>query len=161
MSELSGEDALVAQLARSAVTQTAPEELPLFRPTSEAYFDDPTSLEQRGPDDQMLGFGVEAAAVLITPIALKVARDVVNFIVEQVRGHAREAGKDAIDSIADRVLKKDGDEAEPVAPAEIELSDEELEEVRALALEKAKLLKLPPDKAQLLADSLVGSLATA
>jgi hypothetical protein len=42
-----------------------------------------------------------------------------------------------------------------------ELTDEQLEEVRKLAIEKAKQLKLPKDKAELLADSLVGSLATA
>jgi len=42
-----------------------------------------------------------------------------------------------------------------------DLTEEQLEQVRALALEKAQQLKLAPDKAELLADSLVGSLATA
>ena len=40
------------------------------------------------------------------------------------------------------------------------LSGEELARVRALALEKAEQLRLPPDKAGLLADAIVGGLAT-
>jgi hypothetical protein len=165
MSELSLEDALVAQLARSAVTEAAPEELPLFRPTSEAYFDDPAALEQDRPNDEMLGFGVEAVLILVTPIALRVARDVLNFVVDEIKGHTREAGSDVIDKLAGRLLRRDGKRPETAAeaaePDELELTHDQLEQVRTLALEKAQLLKLPRDKAQLLADSLVGSLATA
>ena len=167
------DDALVAQLARDAVGKTAPEELPLFRATSEAYFRDPSSVEKGdGSGDEMLGFGVDAALVLITPVALSVARDVLNFVVAQVRAKAREHGTEAVDKLTDRILKR-GDDKKPAAPAAAsppeaaaapaapELSDDQLEQVRALAIEKAKLLKLPDDKAHLLADSLVGSLATA
>ena len=55
------------------------------------------------------------------------------------------------------------EEPEPAAPAPaaLDLTDEQLEQVRELALDKARLLKLPEAKAELLADSLVGSLATA
>ena len=159
------EDALVAELARSAVAQTAPEELPLFRATSTAYFEDPGSLERTDSRDEMLGFGVDAAVVLVTPVALTVARDVLNFVAEQVRAQAREHGKEAIAGFADRLLKR-GAEAEAAGAArpageEPELTDEQLEQVRALALQKAQQLRLAPDKAKLLADSLVGSLATA
>ena len=178
------DDALVAQLARDAVGKTAPEELPviradaldeMIRATSEAYFRDPSSVEKgNGSGDEMLGFGVDAALVLITPVALSVARDVLNFVVAQVRAKAREHGTEAVDKLTDRILKRgDGEkkpaepaaakppETAPAAPAAGELTDEQLEQVRALAIEKAKQLKLPDDKAQLLADSLVGSLATA
>ena len=168
------DDALVASLARTAVAQAAPEELPLFRATSQAYFDDPEALKRQGSGDQMLGFGVEAALVLVTPVALSVARDVLNFVVEQVRGQAREHGKDLIDRLADRLVNRDGKAAAPAEPPPAQaatesppepepagLTDEQLEQVRALALEKAGQLKLSPEKAALLADSLVGSLATA
>jgi hypothetical protein len=158
------DDALVAQLARSAVSQTAPEELPLFRATSQAYFEDPTALERQKSGDEMLGFGVEAAVVLVTPVALDVARDVLNFVVEQVRIQARVHGQEAIERFTDRLLKHTSDDdEEPAASAgePPDLTEEQLEQVRALALEKAQQLKLAPDKAELLADSLVGSLATA
>ena len=174
MSEPAVEDALVAQLARSAVSQAAPEELPLFRATSEAYFEDPESLERTGSRDEMLGFGVDAALVLVTPVALAVARDVLHFVVAQIRTQASEHGKDAFDRLADRMLGRGSEpgsgaatespaptEAGPAEPEPSELTDEQLEQVRELALEKAKQLKLAPDKAELLADSLVGSLASA
>jgi hypothetical protein len=163
VSEPAVDDALVAQLARSALAQAAPEELPLFRATSEAYFEDPESLGRTGSGDDMLGFGVDAALVLMTPVALTVARDVLNFVVAQVRVQADEHGKEAFDRLADRLLRRGESAARPATaePGPPELTDEQLEQVRALALEKAVQLKLAPDKAELLADSLVGSLATA
>jgi len=155
------EHARVAALARACVERAAPEELPLFRATCEAYLDDPASLERRrGGKDEMLGFGVEAAAVLVTPVALSVAKDVLVFLADQVRRVARSEGEEAVDRLVDRVSGGDSNEtAAPPAPPQ--LTDEQLEQVRAVALEKALLLKLPDAKAQLLADSLVGSLATA
>lgn len=152
-------DDLVAELARATVARAAPEELPLFAPMSEAYLADPKSLDPGKSRDDMLGFGVEAAAMLVTPIALQVARDVLGFLREQLRERAREQGEGAIDRIVARLVgkKDDATAGEPVP----ELTDEQLEQVRALAFEKARSLKLSDSRAELLADSLVGSLATA
>lgn len=166
MSEPAVDDALVAELARSTVARVAPEELPLFRATSEAYFENPKALEGREAGDEMLGFGVDAALILVTPVALAVSRDVLNFIVAQVREKAREHGAEAIDRLFDRLLKRKEKPAAaaptpaPAQPEPPDLTEEQLEEVRTLALEKARQLKLAPDKAELLADALVGSLAT-
>jgi hypothetical protein len=159
------DDARVTALARAAVERAAPEELPLFRATSEAYLRDPAALERQraGGKDDMLGFGAEAAMVLVTPVALSVASDVLRFVGEQIRRVARKEGEGAVDALVDRVAGRDEEAAAaaPAEPAPLELTDEQLEQVRAVALEKAKLLKLPDAKAELLADSLVGSLATA
>jgi hypothetical protein len=152
-------DALVAALARATVEKAAPEELPLFRATSEAYFKDPQALERSGGKDEMLGFGVDAAMVLMTPIVLQVAKDVIGFLGEQLRERAREQGEGAIDRVIARLVNRNGGEgkAEPVE----ELTDEQLEQVRALAIKKGRALKLSDERATLLADSLVGSLALA
>jgi len=152
-------DALVAALARAAVEKAAPEELPLFRATSEAYFENPQALEQKGGKDEMLGFGVDAALLLVTPVALQVARDVIGFLGEQLRERAREQGEGAIDRVIARLVNRNGGDgdAEPVE----ELTDEQLEQVRALAIKKGRALKLSDERATLLADSLVGSLALA
>lgn len=167
------DDALVVALARATVERAAPEELVLFPAASEAYLDgrDP-SKATRG--DPMLGFGIETAVVLLTPVALTVAKDVLGFLRAQLKKRAEEHGDEAIDWLIDRLLRRNGKDpaaagvAPPTAPSthatepnELELTDEQLEQVRQLALEKAQQLKLPDAKAKLLADSLVGSLATA
>lgn len=152
-------DDLVAELARATVERAAPEELPLFDPISEAYFADPQSLDGGKRRDEMLGFGVDAAVVLVTPVALQVARDVLGFLHEQLRARAREQGEGAIDRLIARIVgRKDEAPADEPVP---ELTDAQLEQVRALAVEKARSLKLSEERAALLADSLVGSLATA
>ena len=164
MSARSDDDALVAALARASVERAAPEELPLFRATSEAYFDDPSALERPQSRDDMLGFGVDAAVMLVTPVALAVAkrRDRVHRNAparaggEGRRGSDRPRPRPA--APARRRACRDSGGARP-QPAE--LTDEQLEQVRTLALEKAKQLKLSDAKAELLAESLVGSLATA
>ena len=174
------DDALVVALARATVERAAPEELVIFPAASEAYLQgqDP-SKATRG--DPMLGFGVDAAVVLLAPVALTVAKEVLGFLRVQLKKHAEERGDDAVDWLIHRLFSPKDEEPSGTAPADaaasvpapadasaavgpaddIELTDEELEQVRALALEKAKQLKLPDAKAQLLADSLVGSLATA
>jgi hypothetical protein len=153
------EDEAAAALARRAVAETAPEELPLFRATSQAYFDDPErALSARGGRDEMLGFGVEAAVVLVTPVALDVAKTVVAFVVARVRAIVeREAGA-VIDRTAEGVLARFRGGGEPAGEAAPELSKQQLAEVRQLAYERALALDLPDAKAGLLADALVGSL---
>jgi hypothetical protein len=167
MSGTAVDDALVADLARLAVERTAPEELPLFRPTSEAFFEDPDAVPRRGGRDELLGFGVEAAVVLVTPVALSVARDVARFVADQLRSRLAQEGEGAVQRALDRVFKRDAKPDAADAPAAAaaaaatpELTDEELERVRAIALEKAQQLRLPPDRAGLLADAIVGGLAT-
>jgi hypothetical protein len=160
------DDELAVALARSAVERAAPEEMVIFPAASEAFLegDDP-SKKTRG--DPMLGFGVEAAVVLVTPVALTVAKDVLGYLREQLKKQADEHGDDAFDWLVRKIFRRGDDkdakkdETPAVAAEPPELTDEQLEEVRKLAIEKAKQLKLPKDKAELLADSLVGSLATA
>ena len=153
---------LVTELARHLVQEAAPEELPLFRATSEAYFKDPAKTLARSQDkDEMLGFGAEAVVVLLTPVALEVAKSVVAWVAARVRSAAeREAGGMIDDAVGGLFRRLRGSRAEP-EPAAPELSDEELAEVRRVAFEKARQLDLPKAKAELLADSVVGSLATA
>ncbi len=163
MSGTGQDDARVLALARAGVERAAPEELPLFGPTSEAFLEDPASLGRQRGGDQVLGFGVETALVLVTPAALSVARDVVTFVANQVRARLASEGEGAVQRTLDRIFggdKAPADTATPAEPPPPELSDEQLERVHALALEKARLLRLSDAKAELLADSIVGSLAT-
>jgi hypothetical protein len=154
------EDAVAADLARRAIAQAAPEELPLFRATSKAYFDDPEkTLAERGGRDEMLGFGVEAAVFILTPVALDVAKSVVAFVVAHVRTAAERHAGSAIDGAVERVFARfAGDEATEQYERP-KLTPEQLDEVRRVAHDRARALDLPEAKAALLADALVGGLA--
>ena len=160
------DDELAVALARSAVERAAPEELVIFPAASEAFLegDDPS---KRTRGDPMLGFGVESAVVLLTPVALTVAKDVLGFLREQLKKQADEHGDDAFDWLVRKIFRRGDDkdakkdEAPAVAAEPAELTDEQLDEVRRFAIEKAKQLKLPKDKAELLADAHVGPHAPA
>jgi hypothetical protein len=152
-------DDVVVEVARELVARTAPQELPLFRATSAAYLDDPQKvLHPKAGKDDVLGFGVDAAILFVTPAALEVAKTVVSFLFNQVKGALE---KETSDAIAKRVhgLFHPGDDAAVSQPPG--LTHEQLEQVHDLALEKARELDLPEDKAGLLADAVVGSLAVA
>ena len=143
MSARSADDALVAALARASVERVAPEELPLFRATSQAYFDDPSALERRESRDEMLGFGVDAAVMLVTPVALAVARDVIQFVADAAARAAREGrrGRDRPRPRPAAPTRRRAAATGGRAAATAELTDEQLEQVRTLALEKAKQLQ--------------------
>src|SRR5574340_1468758 len=82
---------LIATIARDLVAQTAPQELPLFQATSEAYFKNPNKLLKGQSDkDEMLGFGV--VEVVSTVMASPIIINIVNEVVQLIMGGAKEAG---------------------------------------------------------------------
>jgi hypothetical protein len=155
------DDALVRDLARKAVRRTAPEELPLFRPASERYFADPgEALRRRRREQEVLGFGSEAVIVLLTPVALTIATDVLKDLAAQLARSAGARGAVAIRGALRRLFRLDPVD-ESGADVEIPpITREQLARVRQSAVKRARALDLPEAKANLLADALVGDLLT-
>ena len=154
------DDQLIADLARDVIAQTAPQEVPLFRANSEAYFKDPQkALQRQGGKDEMLGFGDGAMITFLTPIALTVMTEVVKFLVEEVKKSAKTEGAGVVNEAVKSLFKKFHSKDDKAKKNEVPpLTPEQLMHVRKLALEKAHQLKLSNDKATLLTDSIVGSL---
>jgi hypothetical protein len=155
------DDPLLADVAREVVAGAAPEELPLYRAASEAYLEDPErALEQRSPRDETLGFGADVALTLLTPIALAVTTDVLRFLRAELTKQAKEEGSQAVGELVRRLFKKfrapAEQKGEPVPPP---LTEAQLDQVRALAYEKAIQLRLSEERADLLADAVAGGLA--
>ena len=80
------DNSLVADVARQVVAQIAPDELPLFRATSEAYFRDPRRAA-RGTSggDSLLGWGEGLDPAYLTPIVLPVVGLALSFVIDQSR----------------------------------------------------------------------------
>lgn len=145
----------VAGIARDLIAQTAPQELPLFQATSEAYFENPSKmLKGQTGKEEMLGFGLETvSAVLLSPIVLTIVDEVVKVITDKIA----DAG------IIRKLLKKLGlvKEKEKKVALPLSLTHEQMQKVHELTVEKALQFKLSKSQAQLLADSLIGRLALA
>lgn len=78
--ELAGvdEDALVEQLTRATIQDVAPEEVDVFEKDAAGWLAG-THVRGRAEDD-MVGFGVETAAVLLTPYVIAAAKAAVRYV---------------------------------------------------------------------------------
>lgn len=156
MAELSQQELAVEALARQAVAQVSPAELPLFRATAVRYREDPRgTLAPRPAASDALGFGAEAAVVLITPFALDLAKRILTTISDKL-------GEAAADSLAGRITAwfsaKGGHP--PGAPEPEPLTAGQLALIAEATRTEAAALDLPADEQERLADAVVASLAT-
>ena len=164
LDDASSEQDLTVLVARDAVAKMAPQELPLFKANSDAYFTDrDRALSDARSSDDMLGFGAGVAIAFLTPYALDVVRDVLQFFADEIKGTVRAEGKGVFAALLRRFRHKDAppktadvpvEDEEPIRP-----SQEELIRLREVAIEKAAALGLSEKNQELLADSIVGSLA--
>lgn len=155
-------DPAIAEVARDLVAQLAPQELPVFRANSQAYFTDPErALKSRAPKDDMLGFGAGEAVTFMTPVVLAVVTDVFGFLAAEIKKSIASEGAAAASDLIRRVFKKFRGREPEAADTAPPLRAEQIAQVRRLAFEKARQLKLSEPQAGLLADSLVGSLVSA
>jgi hypothetical protein len=150
------ENELVAELARLALEQAAPEELVLFQETAEDYFRDPRAVLDPGGRDEPLGFGLELA--MLTPYVLAVATPVIRFLASTVADAAGEEVKPLVARIVRRLFRRPDPASEATEPAPPPLSTDQARQVREIAYRRAKGLGLDEDRAVLLADSVVGGL---
>jgi hypothetical protein len=149
-------DQLIKKIAHDVMERVAPEELPTFTGTAEAYFENPKRVLGTHKED-MLGFGLDAAIVYLTPFVLAITTDVIKDIVEPT---IKEKLRKMITALIRHIFKgcrssKDG----PKIPLPT-LLPEQRAQLRQRIREKARQLGLEEAKAELLADAVLGSLIT-
>jgi hypothetical protein len=136
-----------ARLARSAVADIAPEELELFDQTAEAFFARPVPRRLVTLQDPV-GMGLETVVGVLSGVALAVATSVLQHIAVQT---------------ADRTTNRwfrFGRRREAQSIPDLDaLSDAHLGKLRELAQKRGVELGLPAERAELLADALIGGLA--
>ena len=147
-------DAAVEALARHAVAEVSPAELPIFAATAERYRADPQATLQPAAKVVPLGFGVETAVVLVTPYALDLVKRLFSRLTEKL-------GDSAADSIAGRITAWFGGKPEDAEEKEAEpLSAEQLALIADTTRTEAASLALAPAESERLADAIVAALAT-
>ena len=146
-------------LAQMVIEQLAPQELPLFRAVSEAFFQNPdAAMRSQAGIDEMLGFGVGEATLFLTPTVLIAAQKLVEFAMEA----AKEPIKQGIGDLITRMLVKVGVVRKPDVAATIQpLTPSQLAQARQLTIETLHQYNFPKDKSDLVADALIGKLALA
>ena len=110
---------------------------------------------------QAVGFGAGDAVVLLTPIVLAVVNDVIAFLIEEVKKAAQAESARWINDTVKAMFKKFGPAEKEEKGKPLSLTPEQLAQVRSIVVKKARQLKLSDERAQILADTVVGGLATA
>jgi hypothetical protein len=149
----------ISEVSKDLISQLAPQEKALFQPISEAYFKNPEkTLSENRAKDEMLGFGAAEAVTMLTPVVLAVSTDVIRFLLAEAQKALQSQSSDLINETVKGWFGKFHPPADKKSPAP--LTPDQLEQVRKIAIQKAKQLKLSDKNTKLLADAIVGSLAT-
>lgn len=154
--------ALVEEFAKQVLVDVAPEELAIFDETAEEYHQDPRGVLSATGRDEAVGFGLDIA--LLTPYVLAVAGSVVTYLLGTIGDAAKKESTPVITDLVHRLFRRGPDDQEPPPRAgspKASLSSEQAAQVRKVALARAHDLKLPDEKARLLADAIVGGLNVA
>jgi len=139
---------LVGEIARDVVTQIAPQELPIFRAVSEAYFANPgDALKSLKSEDRVLGFGLEPTAALLTPVVLRVLTEVFQFLLPIAKKAVEDGLGSEISVIIKRMFARFGCSKSPI------LTEEQIRLIHRKVLTAAKNLRLSDDKAASLANA--------
>ena len=157
----SDDNQLIADVARDIVAQTAPQELPLFRATSIAFFKKPKNvLKNQAGKDEMLGFGIGDTVSLLTPAVLVVMTEVVTFVTVTVKESVVAGGGHLVSDFAKQMFKEFRTEEKKEADNPPPLTLEQIAQVRKLAHQRFLQLKLSDAQANRLADAVVATLVS-
>jgi hypothetical protein len=151
----STDEEYVAALGRAGVRSLAPGEMPLYTQLSEEFFTRGVRLDR--PDrDPLLGFGLDDAVVLLTPVVLEACRQLWATLSEKAAETATEEANDLLHRIRLRLSRGAAQDPPPARP---EFSAEELALVRVEVARCAAGLDLSESRQRLLSDAVVGALA--
>jgi hypothetical protein len=144
-------------LARCVVMRVAPEEQELIGVISDVYQRDPARFANAADGrDEMLGFGVGAAAALMTPVVLAAVAEVVRYLAAEVGGAVNMQAW--LRRLLRRQSQADTAHADK-AQSDVVLAPAQLAQVREIVLEKCRQAGSTEERSQLVADGVVGALS--
>lgn len=148
---------LIAQCAREILTVVAPQELPLFGPTRRHYVQEGAlpAASAKGKDE-MLGFGLGGAEMLLTPVVFAVVIELARKIGGGVLDATGDALKERAASTSERALGRLL--GRPAATGPTPLTEGQITAIRQQVVDHARALNVQDAQARLLADAVVGGL---
>jgi hypothetical protein len=157
--ESSANTALVTEVARDVLSEIAPQEIPILAAASRAYFANPAAaLRQASSKDNVLGFGIEAAAVVVTPAVLFVMSEVLDSLTRVAKKAIEEGLTEEIPQVIKAMFRKFHSSA-PAVPSV--LTKEQLALIHGNVQLAAKKLRLSTDQARSLANAVTAQLVLA
>jgi len=156
---------LIQEISKGIVIEVAPEEMDLFDELVMEYFQDPTPPDLSAkPKDDPLGFGLGEVLVAATPAVAAMVNAVLNHLMTESLNAAKEESAEVVKKNIkmlfnpqkkdEKPAKKDDKEVRP-------LNKEQLEQVKKLAWKQAIKFGIGSEKAEKMANALIGSLALA
>jgi hypothetical protein len=151
----SADATLVTEMARGILEEIAPEEVPVFAAASRAYLADPNgALRQLQSTDNVLGFGVEEVTVMVTPVALLVASEILPFLTRVAAKGVEDGLTGEISQIVKAMFARFRSSRDAPSP----LTREHIDLIHRNVLAAARRQHLPTDKAQSLANAVTAQL---
>lgn len=162
-----GRSAWTVRLARRAVRDVAPDELPQFAVVAQAYLaSSETQRERAVRRAEPLGLGLEGVAVVITTAVLAVAARVSDHLAQELAGRSVDVAEQGLRARWRRWrARRGGDRSRNDAQGEAgaplpSLTPQQLAQVRQLAVQAGLRQRLAEPTAQAVADGIVAELAT-
>ena len=147
---------LIKELSKVIVVEVAPEEIDLFDELVVEYFRDPTPPDRsQTQKDDPLGFGIEETLIAVTPSATAVANIIINYLLTEV---IKITESERAEEVKRKIKALFSSEREDKVKPE-PLTKEQLENIRKLARKQAINFGIGPERAERMADALIGSLA--
>lgn len=156
--------ALVVEVSRQIVDQIAPEEADLFDELL-AEYDAGHLRVQTGAEpaetDDPLGFGIGEALPLVTPAVVAAVSGVLTYMAQQALETAKMEGAAIIRARVAAMLRLAIRNRPSAEDTSLQLSREQLRELRKLAEQKGEEFGMPVSDAARMADALIGVLVLA
>jgi hypothetical protein len=144
---------LVTRLAREAVCRAAPDELPQFAVTAEAFLAAPDRVRRSASRDEPLGLGLDSVAIVISAAALSVTVEVLKHLAQQYSDRL-------VSTIGRRVHTLLGTRRSGKKGVTLPVLDkQQLSRLHALAVSKAIARQVPAEQAALIADGIIAGLS--
>lgn len=147
----------ILELTKMIIAEQAPDEAPLVDELVAIYFDNPAPPKQAdSARDDPMGSGLSETLIAFSPVIAAMLKKMLDYVLAQVPEILKAEGVRIV-KIKIQALFNDKPKQQGITP----LTKEQLQQVRKIAINEARLFGVPKDEATRLADAVIGRLVIA